>query len=82
MWWNATSSACAKPRGTSRTISRRVTPGFAGVWSRTSANVLRHAYDQVLDEHIWDIVTDDLPPLKAAVEAMLREAEKSGLDRA
>jgi uncharacterized protein with HEPN domain len=45
-------------------------------------NVLRHAYDQVLDERIWNIVTDDLPPLKAAVEAMLREAEKPGRNRA
>ncbi len=36
-------------------------------------NVLRHAYEQVVDEEIWRIVTDDLPPLKAAVEAMLRE---------
>ena len=38
-------------------------------------NVLRHAYDQVADARIWQIVTDDLPPLKAAVEAMLREVE-------
>ena len=45
-------------------------------------NVLRHAYDQVLDERIWDIVTNDLAPLKAAVEAMLRDAEKDDRDRA
>jgi uncharacterized protein with HEPN domain len=40
-------------------------------------NVLRHAYDQVLDERIWNIVTNDLPPLKAALDAMLREAKKA-----
>jgi uncharacterized protein with HEPN domain len=38
-------------------------------------NVLRHAYDQVLDERIWDIVSNDLAPLKAAIEAILREAK-------
>jgi len=40
-------------------------------------NVLRHAYDQVLDEHIWDIASNHLPPLKTAVEAMLREEAKA-----
>jgi uncharacterized protein with HEPN domain len=44
-------------------------------------NMLRHAYDPVLDERIWDIATNDLPPLKAAVEAMLREAEETSRDR-
>ena len=38
-------------------------------------NVLRHGYDGVVDARVWEIVTDDLPPLKAAVEAMLREGE-------
>jgi uncharacterized protein with HEPN domain len=36
-------------------------------------NVLRHAYDQVIDGRIWQIVTSDLAPLKAPVEAMLQE---------
>ncbi len=36
-------------------------------------NVLRHAYDQVIDERIWQIVTSDLASLKAAVDAMLQE---------
>jgi uncharacterized protein with HEPN domain len=38
-------------------------------------NVLRHAYDQVVDQRIWDVVTNQLPALRAAVEAMLREVE-------
>jgi uncharacterized protein with HEPN domain len=42
-------------------------------------NVLRHAYDQIEDERIWQIVSQDLAPLKAAVEAMLREAEGKDL---
>jgi uncharacterized protein with HEPN domain len=41
--------------------------------------VLRHAYDQIEDERIWQIVSQDLAPLKAAVEAMLREAKGKDL---
>ncbi len=43
-------------------------------------NVLRHAYDQVLDERIWRIVEKDLPALKNAVVAMHRDltAGKAG----
>ena len=37
-------------------------------------NALRHAYDRIANPLIWRIVTDDLKPLKAAVEAMIREA--------
>jgi uncharacterized protein with HEPN domain len=36
-------------------------------------NVLRHAYDQVVDERIWRIVEKDLPSLKNAIVAMHRE---------
>ncbi len=43
-------------------------------------NVLRHAYDQVIDHRIWQIVTADLTPLTAAVEAMLREVKEEGSD--
>ncbi len=39
-------------------------------------NVRRHAYDQVMDRRIWQIVTADLAPLKAAVEIMLREVKE------
>lgn len=39
-------------------------------------NVLRHAYDQVMDHRIWQIVTADLEPLKAAAEIMLREVKE------
>jgi uncharacterized protein with HEPN domain len=38
-------------------------------------NILRHDYPRVKDPRVWRIVTNDLPPLKDAVEAMLREAE-------
>jgi uncharacterized protein with HEPN domain len=36
-------------------------------------NVLRHVYDQISDRRIWETVTHDVPPLKAAIEAMLAE---------
>ena len=39
-------------------------------------------YDHVVDERIWQVVSQDLAPLKAAVEAMLREVEEAGPDRA
>ena len=35
-------------------------------------NVLRHAYEQVVDRRIWETVTADLAPLKSAVEAIRR----------
>lgn len=38
-------------------------------------NVLRHDYPNVKDLRVWAIVTNDLGPLSAAVERMLREVE-------
>jgi uncharacterized protein with HEPN domain len=40
-------------------------------------NILRHAYPIVDDRLIWEVVVRDLPPLKAAVEQMLRGAGAS-----
>lgn len=45
-------------------------PKIAGI-----GNVLRHDYDVVNDATIWHAATVDLLPLKAAVEALLRELE-------
>jgi uncharacterized protein with HEPN domain len=36
-------------------------------------NVLRHAYDQVVDQEIWETVTQDLGSLRRAVTAILTE---------
>ena len=33
-------------------------------------NVLRHGYDAVSDRIIWGVVTDELPKLKMAIEAI------------
>jgi uncharacterized protein with HEPN domain len=38
-------------------------------------NVLRHEYPNVKDPRVWQIVTHDLPLLKTAARAMLREVE-------
>lgn len=37
---------------------------------RGIGNVLRHEYHRVVDGVVWAVVTDDLPPLKAAIEAI------------
>ena len=39
-------------------------------------NVLRHAYDQVVDWRIWQIISVDLGPLRRTVEAMIREVDR------
>jgi uncharacterized protein with HEPN domain len=56
-------------------------PGIRWRMVADLGNVLRHAYDQILDRRIWEIVTNDMPPLKAAIEAMLQTTRKGGLDR-
>ncbi|MFZ1413444.1 MAG: HepT-like ribonuclease domain-containing protein [Defluviicoccus sp.] len=38
-------------------------------------NVLRHAYDQVSDQRLWLVITDDLPVLKVAVIELLKHVE-------
>ena len=38
-------------------------------------NVLRHDYPNVRDRRVWEIVTDDLAPLKDAIGGMLRDLE-------
>jgi uncharacterized protein with HEPN domain len=40
-------------------------------------NILRHAYPIVDDSLVWEVVVRDLPPLKAAVEQLLDEANVS-----
>jgi uncharacterized protein with HEPN domain len=40
-------------------------------------NILRHAYPIVDDSLIWEVVIQELPPLRAAVEQMLAEVDAS-----
>jgi uncharacterized protein with HEPN domain len=41
-------------------------------WARVRGigNILRHDYDSVSDPILWRVVTDELPKLKRAVEAL------------
>ena len=34
-------------------------------------NALRHAYDAIVDRRIWAVISDDLAPLKSAIESMI-----------
>lgn len=47
-------------------------PGVPWRDIRGIGNWLRHQYDRVEVETVWNTIQDDLPPLKAAVEAALR----------
>jgi uncharacterized protein with HEPN domain len=44
-------------------------------------NVFRHEYDEVYPPLVWEIVTDYLPALRRAVNALLRETGKKGKRR-
>ena len=40
-------------------------------------NVLIHGYDLVDDTRVWDAVLEDLPPLEAQVETLLRQGDRT-----
>lgn len=52
-------------------------PGVPWRDIRGIGNWLRHQYDRVDVETIWNTIQDDLPPLKAAVEKALAPPETS-----
>jgi uncharacterized protein with HEPN domain len=47
-------------------------------WRRAAdiGNVLRHEYQTTSDKVIWDVVQEDLPGLKAAVEAISKALDE------
>lgn len=49
-------------------------------WRAVAAigNILRHDYEGVRSDVVWRIANRDLPALKAAVEAMLRDFPNDG----
>jgi uncharacterized protein with HEPN domain len=49
-------------------------------WQKVAGigNILRHAYPIVDDNLVWEVVVRDLPPLRAAAEQLLRNAEPKG----
>jgi len=52
-------------------------PGVPWRDIRGSGNWLRHQYDSIDLETIWNTIHDDLPPLKAAVMKVLTEGDQS-----
>jgi uncharacterized protein with HEPN domain len=48
-------------------------PGVPWRDIRALGNRLRHNYDEIGEDRIWEIVRDDLPPLVAACEAVLKD---------
>jgi uncharacterized protein with HEPN domain len=69
------SRSSRKPPATSRTNSRPGTPGIPWRDIAGIGNILRHGYDSLDHAVIWGVVEAHLPPLKVAIEAMLREVE-------
>lgn len=45
---------------------------------RAIGNLLRHEYGRVQDEIVWDIATNRLAALEAAIDAMQRSIDTSG----
>lgn len=48
-------------------------------WPRVRAigNVLRHEYQGLSDRIIWGVVVDELPKLKAAIEALIEHSREN-----
>jgi uncharacterized protein with HEPN domain len=46
-------------------------------WSgiRAIGNLIRHEYWRIDPDIVWSVVGDDLPPLRTAIEALLRHHE-------
>lgn len=55
--------------------AERLCPGVPWRDIRGIGNQLRHAYERIDLATIWNTVTDDLPALKAAVEAALKRPQ-------
>lgn len=51
-------------------------------WSQIRAvgNVLRHEYDRVNPIFIWKIISEDLPPLKTAIQSALDRVRREAPD--
>jgi uncharacterized protein with HEPN domain len=63
----------------SRRIPANMRAGHPEIeWRRVAdiGNVLRHEYEAISDPLIWSVIQDDLPPLRAAVQAMREALEK------
>jgi len=50
-------------------------PGIPWRDVATIGNLLRHEYQSTSGKIIWNVVKEDLPTLKAAIEAIAAEAD-------
>lgn len=55
---------------------KRTQPHVPWPQVRGIGNMLRHEYQALSDPIIWRVVTDELPPLKAAIEAMMARLDE------
>ena len=53
-------------------LASALVPGQPWQEIRALGNRLRHEYDAIREDRLWDIVQIDLPPLRAACEDALR----------
>ena len=70
-------SEAAKKLGTD---AEHLCPGIPWPQIRALGNVFRHEYDTIEPARVWYVVQDDLPPLKTAVEEILRKLRSREAD--
>jgi uncharacterized protein with HEPN domain len=54
-------------------LASSLVPGQPWQEIRALGNCLRHEYDDIREDRLWDIVQIDLPPLCAACDSALRK---------
>ena len=59
------------------TLAEDLAPEIPWRSIRSLSNALRHAYDTVERHVLWDIIQDDLTPLREACARCVRELERS-----
>jgi uncharacterized protein with HEPN domain len=60
-------------------VAEELCPSVPWPQPRAIGNLLRHEYDRIDTARLWLTIEDDLPPLKASVEAALqRLREREG----
>jgi uncharacterized protein with HEPN domain len=65
--------AAKKPGG----VAEELCPAIPWPQLRAIGNLLRHEYDRIDVVRVWLSIEDDLAPLKAAVEAALKQLRES-----
>jgi uncharacterized protein with HEPN domain len=58
-------------------VAEELRPAVAWPQLRAIGNILRHEYDRIDVVRVWLTIEDDLSPLKAAVEAALKQLRDS-----